>query len=174
VLPAQLTQSLVSVTAAMMAIVAERVPKKVLEVPRPARVPTLTMIRPLPLPNARSGRLRFPPLPSRPVRVSSRAGRSVRMPSTHAGPCLAAWPGCGGMSYPPGRMAGTRQALDDGEAGDGLVRDMAEVLTLFCARLCGCRSAGDRPSESSWLRLAGYRPWAVLAGTADGGGEDDR
>ncbi|WP_073948455.1 IS607 family transposase [Streptomyces kebangsaanensis] len=34
--------------------------------------------------------------------------------------------------------------LDDGEAEDDLVRDMAEVLTSFCARLYGRRSAKNR------------------------------
>ncbi|WP_075735758.1 recombinase family protein [Streptomyces acidiscabies] len=34
--------------------------------------------------------------------------------------------------------------LDDGEAEDDLVRDMVEVLTSFCARLYGSRSAKNR------------------------------
>jgi putative resolvase len=34
--------------------------------------------------------------------------------------------------------------LDDGEAEDDLVRDMVEVLTSFCARLYGRRSAKNR------------------------------
>lgn len=34
--------------------------------------------------------------------------------------------------------------LDDGEVDDDLVRDMVEVLTSFCARLYGRRSAGNR------------------------------
>jgi putative resolvase len=34
--------------------------------------------------------------------------------------------------------------LDDGEVDDDLVRDMVEVLTSFCARLCGRRSARNR------------------------------
>jgi putative resolvase len=33
--------------------------------------------------------------------------------------------------------------LDDGEVADDLVRDMVEVLTSFCARLYGRRSARD-------------------------------
>lgn len=38
--------------------------------------------------------------------------------------------------------------LDDGEAEDDLVRDMAEVLTLFCARLYGRRSAKNRARKA--------------------------
>lgn len=34
--------------------------------------------------------------------------------------------------------------IDDGEVADDLVRDMAEVLTSFCARLYGRRSARNR------------------------------
>jgi putative resolvase len=34
--------------------------------------------------------------------------------------------------------------LDDGDVADDLVRDMVEVLTSFCARLYGRRSARDR------------------------------
>ena len=34
--------------------------------------------------------------------------------------------------------------LDDGEVTDDLVRDMVEVLTSFCARLYGRRSARNR------------------------------
>lgn len=38
--------------------------------------------------------------------------------------------------------------LDDGEAEDDLVRDMVEVLTSFCARLYGRRSAKDRARKA--------------------------
>ncbi|WSQ10591.1 IS607 family transposase [Streptomyces sp. NBC_01231] len=38
--------------------------------------------------------------------------------------------------------------LDDGEVGDDLVRDMVEVLTSFCARLYGCRSAKNRARKA--------------------------
>jgi putative resolvase len=38
--------------------------------------------------------------------------------------------------------------LDEGEAEDDLVRDMAEVLTSFCARLYGRRSAKDRARKA--------------------------
>ncbi|WP_326786619.1 IS607 family transposase [Streptomyces sp. NBC_00151] len=38
--------------------------------------------------------------------------------------------------------------LDDSEAEDDLVRDMTEVLTWFCARLYGRRSAGNRARKA--------------------------
>jgi putative resolvase len=38
--------------------------------------------------------------------------------------------------------------LDDGEAEDDLVRDMVEVLTSFCARLYGHRSAKNRARKA--------------------------
>ncbi len=42
--------------------------------------------------------------------------------------------------------------LDDGEVDDDLVRDMTEVLTSFCARLYGRRSARNRAQKA--LRCA--------------------
>jgi putative resolvase len=42
--------------------------------------------------------------------------------------------------------------LDEGEVTDDLVRDMVEVLTLFCARLYGRRSARNRAEKA--LRCA--------------------
>jgi putative resolvase len=42
--------------------------------------------------------------------------------------------------------------LDDGEVRDDLVRDMVEVLTWFCARLYGKRSARNRAEKA--LRCA--------------------
>jgi putative resolvase len=42
--------------------------------------------------------------------------------------------------------------LDAGEVDDDLVRDMVEVLTSFCARLYGRRSAGNRAEKA--LRCA--------------------
>jgi putative resolvase len=42
--------------------------------------------------------------------------------------------------------------VDDGEVDDDLVRDMVEVLTSFCARLYGKRSARDRAEKA--LRCA--------------------
>ncbi|MCA2183454.1 IS607 family transposase, partial [Nonomuraea glycinis] len=38
--------------------------------------------------------------------------------------------------------------LDDGEVEDDLVRDMVEVLTSFCARLYGRRSAKNRAKKA--------------------------
>jgi putative resolvase len=38
--------------------------------------------------------------------------------------------------------------LDDGEVDDDLVRDMVEVLTSFCARLYGRRSAKNRAKKA--------------------------
>lgn len=38
--------------------------------------------------------------------------------------------------------------LDDGEVADDLVRDMVEVLTSFCSRLYGRRSARDRAKKA--------------------------
>ncbi|GAB2464220.1 IS607-like element IS1535 family transposase [Streptomyces incanus] len=38
--------------------------------------------------------------------------------------------------------------LDDGEVNDDLVRDMVEVLTSFCARLYGRRSARNRAQKA--------------------------
>lgn len=44
--------------------------------------------------------------------------------------------------------------LDDGEVEDDLVRDMTEVLTSFCARLYGGRSAKNRARAA--LEAAGH------------------
>ncbi len=46
--------------------------------------------------------------------------------------------------------AGNRRlvVLDAGEVEDDLVRDMTEVLTSFCARLYGRRSARDRAQRA--------------------------
>jgi putative resolvase len=38
--------------------------------------------------------------------------------------------------------------LEDGEVEDDLVRDMVEVLTSFCARLYGRRSAKNRAAKT--------------------------
>lgn len=38
--------------------------------------------------------------------------------------------------------------LDDGEVDDDLVRDVVEVLTSFCARLYGRRSAKNRARKA--------------------------
>ncbi|MFF9508214.1 IS607 family transposase [Streptomyces sp. NPDC014727] len=45
--------------------------------------------------------------------------------------------------------------LDDGEVEDDLVRDMAEVLTSFCARLYGRRSAKSRARKALEAAAAG-------------------
>jgi putative resolvase len=51
--------------------------------------------------------------------------------------------------------AGRRLAvLDDSEVEDDLVRDMVEVLTSFCARLYGRRSAENRAKKA--LEAAGH------------------
>lgn len=46
--------------------------------------------------------------------------------------------------------------LDEGEVDDDLVRDMTEVLTSFCARLYGRRSARNRAQKA--LRKAAEEP----------------
>lgn len=61
--------------------------------------------------------------------------------------------------------------LDDGEVDDDLVRDMVEVLTSFCARLYGRRSARNRALKAVGCAQRGIGPQAVLAG--DGGGSGD-
>jgi putative resolvase len=45
--------------------------------------------------------------------------------------------------------------LDDGEVEDDLVRDMMEVLTSFCARLYGRRSAKNRARKALEAAAAG-------------------
>ncbi|MDP9845445.1 IS607 family transposase [Streptosporangium lutulentum] len=45
--------------------------------------------------------------------------------------------------------------LDDGEVDDDLVRDMAEVLTSFCARRYGRRSAKNRAKAALEAAVAG-------------------
>jgi putative resolvase len=56
--------------------------------------------------------------------------------------------------------------LDGGEVTDDLVRDMVEVLTSFCARLYGRRSARNRAEKA--LRCA-ERDLGPMALSADGG-----
>ncbi len=62
--------------------------------------------------------------------------------------------------------------LDDGEVDDDLVRDMVEVLTSFCARLYGRRSARNRALKAVGCAQRDIGPQAVLAETAGGRGED--
>jgi putative resolvase len=57
--------------------------------------------------------------------------------------------------------------LDDGEVEDDLVRDMTEVLTSFCARLYGRRSAKNRAAKA--MRAAAEHHEDVGAGDVGGG-----
>jgi len=59
--------------------------------------------------------------------------------------------------------------LDDGEVDDDLVRDMVEVLTWFCARLYGRRSARNRAVKAVGCAQRDIGPQAVIsAGRQDG------
>ena len=60
--------------------------------------------------------------------------------------------------------------LDDGEVTDDLVRDMVEVLTSFCARLYGRRSARNRALKAVRCAERDVGP-AGLAGAARGDGD---
>jgi len=61
--------------------------------------------------------------------------------------------------------------LDDGEVSDDLLRDMIEVLTWFCARLYGRRSARNRALKAVGCAQRDIGPQAVLnAGSAPCGG----
>ena len=53
--------------------------------------------------------------------------------------------------------------LDDGEVDDDLVRDMVEVLTSFCARLYGRRSARNRALKAVGCAQRDIGPQAVIA-----------
>lgn len=53
--------------------------------------------------------------------------------------------------------------LDDGEVDDDLVRDMVEVLTSFCARLYGRRSARNRALKALGCAQRDIGPQAVIA-----------
>ena len=53
--------------------------------------------------------------------------------------------------------------LDDGEVDDDLVRDMVEVLTSFCARLYGRRSARNRALKAIGCAQRDIGPKAVVA-----------
>ena len=52
--------------------------------------------------------------------------------------------------------------LDDGEVDDDLVRDMVEVLTSFCARLYGRRSARNRALKAIGCAQRDIGPKAVV------------
>jgi putative resolvase len=58
--------------------------------------------------------------------------------------------------------------LDGGEVTDDLVRDMVEVLTSFCARLYGRRSARNRAIKAVGCAQRDVGP----AGFVGGGGQD--
>ncbi len=78
------------------------------------------------------------------------------------------------MRFPPATRSlsahGRRLVvLDDGEVGDDLVRDMVEVLTSFCARLYGRRSARNRALKAVGCAQRDIGPQAVLAGGAGSG-----
>lgn len=58
--------------------------------------------------------------------------------------------------------------LDDGEVDDDLVRDMVEVLTSFCARLYGRRSARNRALKAIGCAQRDIGPRAVIAAESVG------
>jgi putative resolvase len=53
--------------------------------------------------------------------------------------------------------------LDDGEVDDDLVRDMLEVLTSFCARLYGRRSARNWAQKALRCAERNVGPKALLS-----------
>ena len=62
--------------------------------------------------------------------------------------------------------------LDDDEVDDDLIRDMVEVLTWFCARLYGRRSARNRALKAVGCAQRDIGPQAVVsAGRQDAGHE---
>jgi putative resolvase len=67
------------------------------------------------------------------------------------------------------RAAGRRLVvLDQGEVADDLVRDMIEVLTSFCARLYGRRSARNRALKAVGCAQRDIGPAAALEGGLEG------
>ncbi|MBS4729013.1 IS607 family transposase [Mycobacterium sp. SM1] len=60
--------------------------------------------------------------------------------------------------------------LDDGEVTDDLVRDMVDVLTWFCARLYGRRSARSRALKAVGCAQRDIGPKAVVGGRVDDAG----
>ena len=52
-------------------------------------------------------------------------------------------------------------ALDEGEVTDDLVQDMVEVLTWFCARLYGRRSARNQVEKALRCAERGVGPMAL-------------
>jgi putative resolvase len=63
--------------------------------------------------------------------------------------------------------------LDDGEVTDDLIRDMVQVLTSFCARLYGRRSARNRALKAVRCAERDVGPVGVAA-AARGDGDGDR
>lgn len=63
--------------------------------------------------------------------------------------------------------------LDDGEVEDDLVGDMVDVLTSFCARRYGRRSARNRALKAVGCAQRDIGPQAVVAGSVGGGAEGD-
>ena len=59
--------------------------------------------------------------------------------------------------------------LDDGEVDDDLVRDMTEVLTGFCARLYGRRSARNRAEKALRCAERDVGPMALARGAREMG-----
>jgi putative resolvase len=65
--------------------------------------------------------------------------------------------------------------LDDGEMADDLIRDMVEVLTSFCARLYGRRSARNRALKAVRCAERDVGPVGVAAAAGgDGDSVGDR
>ncbi|KAA8957075.1 IS607 family transposase [Mycobacterium sp.] len=62
--------------------------------------------------------------------------------------------------------------LDSVEVTDDLVRDMVEVLTSFCARLDGRRSARNRALKAVGCAQRDIGPQAVVGGRVDDGGHE--
>ena len=60
-------------------------------------------------------------------------------------------------------LARGHRSLDHGEVDDDLVRDMVEVLTSFCARLYGRRSARNRALKAVGCAQRDIGPHAVIA-----------
>jgi putative resolvase len=60
--------------------------------------------------------------------------------------------------------------LDDGEVTDDLIRDMVEVLTSFCARLYGRRSARNRALKAVRCAQRDVGPASVAADGEQQGG----
>ena len=64
--------------------------------------------------------------------------------------------------------------LDDGEVTDDLIRDMVEVLTSFCARLYGRRSARNRALKAVRCAERDVGPVGVDTAAARGDGDGGR